>query len=88
VFSARPSPNDIAIEHVSFYIHNYWFMHSKWKMFNFWISIYSFSFIISSFWFLKFCFASTISSFYFLKSGFFIYNSQLVVFASRFTSKL
>ncbi len=29
VFSARPSPNDIAIEHVSFYIHNYWFMHSK-----------------------------------------------------------
>jgi hypothetical protein len=50
--NAQWSPNDIAIEHVNFYTHNCWFMHSKWKMFIFWISIYSF-FIhrqVSSFW--------------------------------------
>jgi hypothetical protein len=29
VFSATRSPNDIAIEHVDFYIHNCWLMHSK-----------------------------------------------------------
>ncbi len=46
VFGAGLSPNDIAIEHVSFHIHNCWLMHSKWKMSDFWISIYSFSFII------------------------------------------
>jgi hypothetical protein len=52
VFNAGQSPNDIAIEHVNFYIHNCWFMHSKWKMSASWISIYSF-FIhnqVSSFW--------------------------------------
>jgi hypothetical protein len=32
VFGARLSLNDIAIEHVSFYIHNCWLMHSKWKI--------------------------------------------------------
>ncbi len=32
VFGAGLSPNDIAIEHVSFYIHNYWFMHSNEKV--------------------------------------------------------
>jgi hypothetical protein len=52
VFNATRSPNDIAIEHVDFYIHNCWLIHSKWKMSTFWISIYSF-FIHSqvfSFW--------------------------------------
>jgi hypothetical protein len=29
MFGVGLSPNDIAIEHVSFYIHNCWFMHSK-----------------------------------------------------------
>jgi hypothetical protein len=46
VFNARRSPNDIAIEHVKFYIRNCWFMDSKWKMFAFCISIYGFSFIV------------------------------------------
>jgi len=35
MFGAWLFPNDIAIENVSFYIHNCWFMHSKWKMFFF-----------------------------------------------------
>jgi len=76
VFNAGWYPNDIAIEHVKFYIRNCWFMDSKWKMFDFCISIYSFSFIVKFIVFgIWFCIHNF--KFFFFQSNFFTYIHNL-----------